>query len=95
MTYKYLKETLTELINLAPVPTKDKLSHFLYGTISALLIAFITKLGLPIWLIPTVVIVGAVTKEFYDLWIKGTFFSFPDIAYTIISSILIYILLSI
>ena len=63
---------------------QDKLLHFFYGSI----ISFLLGLFLPQLYVIAIVCIIAVSKELYDLYIKGTKIDLLDILFTIIPSLI-------
>lgn len=74
-------------------PQNDKLLHFFYGTLIALVFfAAYAIFGLhPMFMLFTVLTV-AVGKEVYDKFIRKTVFSLMDIVYTIVPGLVLYAL---
>lgn len=72
---------------------KDKLLHFLFGTIIAFGMAFICNLfSLSYLWIISVTLAIAILKEVLDLTLRKRGFSISDVMWSMISAILLYIL---
>jgi len=69
----------------------DKLLHFLVG----FFICTVASALMPLWIGFMISIVAGIGKEVYDLKIKKTFYSWPDMVFTIIGGLIALFVLKI